>query len=97
MAEGRFVDGLEFGFGWIHPGPGFMRRASHALVVDGRVWILDPTIVDGLDERILALGEPAGVIQQFGRHERRCAELHRAIRQSAWRAPLLPFSLIPGR
>ena len=24
-------------------------------------------------------------------------ELHRAIRQSAWRAPLLPFSLIPRR
>jgi hypothetical protein len=24
-------------------------------------------------------------------------ELHRAIRQSAWRAPLLPLSLIPGR
>jgi len=52
-----------------------MRRASHALVADGRVWVFDPTDVDGLDERIRALGEPAGVIQQLGRHERRCAEL----------------------
>ena len=98
MAEGRFVDGLEFGFGWIHPGPGFMRRASHALVVDGRVWILDPTIVDGLDERILALGEPAGVIQQFGRHERRCAELAERYgvphhRLSVGDAPLEPIRL----
>ncbi len=75
MAEGRFVDELDFGFGWIHPRPGYMQRASHALAVDGRVWILDPTEVDGLDERIRALGEPAGVIQQLRRHERRCAEL----------------------
>jgi hypothetical protein len=194
MSSARFVDELEFGFGWINPRPSYMRRASHALAADGRVWIFDPTLVDGLDERIDALGEPAGVIQQLDRHERRCAEvaarygvprlrlelgdapfepvrlsaqelavwwpetrtlviaesvgtsvyyrtlgeelgvhpylrlrrparellrfepehllvghgaglhgptaareLHRALRQSAWRAPLLPLSLIPGR
>jgi hypothetical protein len=75
VAYGRFVDELAFGFGWIHPRPGFMRRASHALAADGAVWILDPTIVEGLDDRIRTLGEPAGVIQQLRRHERRCAEL----------------------
>jgi hypothetical protein len=75
VARARIVDELEFGFGWIHPRPGYLRRASHALLADGRVWLFDPTGLDGIDERIRALGEPAGVIQQFGRHERRCAEL----------------------
>jgi hypothetical protein len=69
------VDELDFGFGWIHPRPGYMQRASHALAVDGHVWLFDPADVDGLDERIRSLGEPAGVIQQFARHGRSCAEL----------------------
>ena len=75
MSAAAFVDELPFAFGWINPRPGFLRRASHALALGGRVWLFDPTIVDGLDERVHALGEPAGVIQQFGRHGRRCAEL----------------------
>ncbi len=49
-----------------------MLRTSHALAADGRVWIVDPIEGDGVDERILALGEPAGVIQLLDRHERDC-------------------------
>ena len=72
MTAVRFCDELEFGFGWIHPEPAYQRRASHALAVDGRVWLFDPIDGDGVDERVRALGEPAGVIQQFGRHRRDC-------------------------
>jgi hypothetical protein len=68
----RFCDELDFALGWIHPEPAYQRRASHALAVDGRVWLFDPTEGDGVDERVRALGEPAGVIQQFGRHARDC-------------------------
>ena len=64
----RFCDELEHGFGWIVDE--FLARCSHALVVDGRVWVIDP--VDGPDviERIRAAGDPAGVIQLLDRHNR---------------------------
>ena len=52
-----------------------MRRTSHALAVDGRVWLIDPIDGDGVEERIRALGEPAGVIQLIDRHNRDGAAL----------------------
>ncbi len=69
----RFVDELEDGFGWIESEP--MRRTSHALAVDGRVWLTDPIDGDGVEERIRSLGEPAGVIQLIDRHNRDSALL----------------------
>ena len=51
----------------------FLQRCSHALVVDGRVWLLDPLDADGVEERVRAAGEPAGVIQLLDRHDRDCA------------------------
>lgn len=56
-----------------------MRRCSHALVVDGRVFVIDPFDADGLDDRIRAAGEPAGVIQLLDRHNRDCTELARRL------------------
>ena len=50
-----------------------MQRTSHALAADGRAWIIDPIEAPGVDERIRALGKPAGVIQLLDRHERDCA------------------------
>jgi hypothetical protein len=64
----RFVDETEVGFGWIESAP--YARSSHALAVDGRVWVLDPIEGDGVDERIRALGEPAGVVILLDRHRR---------------------------
>ena len=58
------------GLTWVLDEP--MQRASHALVADGRVWLVDPTDVPEAMERVAALGEPAGVIQLLDRHERRC-------------------------
>ena len=52
-----------------------MGRTSHALAVDGRVWLTDPIDADGVEERIRSLGEPAGVIQLLDRHKRDGAAL----------------------
>jgi hypothetical protein len=64
----RVVDETGFGFGWLEAAR--MQRTSHALAAAGRVWVIDPIDGDGVDERIRALGEPAGVIQLLDRHER---------------------------
>jgi glyoxylase-like metal-dependent hydrolase (beta-lactamase superfamily II) len=67
----RFCDEFDGGFGWIVDE--FMERCSHALVEDGRVWVIDPVDGDGLEERIRAAGSPAGVLQLLDRHNRDCA------------------------
>jgi hypothetical protein len=70
----RFCDDLGAdGFGWI---VGEMQtRASHALAVDGRVWLVDALDWPEAVDRALMVGEPAGVIQLLDRHERDCAAL----------------------
>jgi hypothetical protein len=73
VSELRFVDEHDGMLGWIDAGK--LRRTSHALVEGGRVWLVDPVDGDGLDTRIRALGEPAGVIQLLDRHERDSAAL----------------------
>jgi hypothetical protein len=69
----ELVDEFDGGFGWI--ADEFMERCSHALVVDGKVWLVDPVAGGGVEERIRAAGEPAGVLQLLDRHNRDCAEL----------------------
>jgi len=64
----RFVDEIDEGFSWIEEPR--LRRTSHALVADGRVWVIDPFDGEGVEERVRALGEPAGVIQLLNRHGR---------------------------
>jgi hypothetical protein len=66
----RFCDGFDGGFGWIVAER--LQRCSHALVVDGRVWVVDPVDGDTVEERMRAAGEPAGVIQLLDRHNRDC-------------------------
>ena len=62
------VDEQEDGFGWAVDEP--LERTSHALRVDGRVWLIDPVDAPELADRIRALGEPAGVLQLLDRHNR---------------------------
>jgi hypothetical protein len=69
----RFCDEFDAGFGWIVDE--FLERCSHALVADGKVWVIDPVSGDGVEERIRAAGEPAGVLQLLNRHNRDSAEL----------------------
>lgn len=73
-----FVDEQDFGFGWLESGS-FMRRCSHALAVDGRVWILDAVADDEALERVRALGEPAAVVQLLDRHNRDNVEVARRL------------------
>ena len=64
----RWVDEFDGGFGWrVEEVRG---RTSHALVVDGGVWLVDPVDVPGLEERVRASGAPRGVIQLLDRHKR---------------------------
>ena len=52
-----------------------MTRASHALVDEGRVWLIDPVDVPEAIDRATALGEVAGVLQLLDRHPRDCEAL----------------------
>jgi hypothetical protein len=58
----------ELGLTWVVDEP--LERASHAVVADGRVWLIDPVAGDGVLERVGALGTPAGVIRLLDRHGR---------------------------
>lgn len=89
----RFCDELPFGFGWIAAEPAYMQRASHALVDAGRVWLVDPVDVEGVDERIRVVGKPAGVIQLLDRHGRDSATIAERYGVTLHRAP---FSGVPG-
>ena len=71
----RFCDELDFAFGWIHPDPDWMQRAGHAVLAGGGVWLIDPIDGAGVDERVRALGEPAGVVQLLDRHDRDCKRI----------------------
>jgi hypothetical protein len=66
------VEEHALGLTWVVQEP--MERAFHALLDDGRVWLVDP--LDGPEiEDAVALGEPAGVLQLLDRHNRDCAEI----------------------
>ena len=67
----RSYDEFPFGFSWVIDEP--LERASHALVSNGRVWLVDPVNVPEAIERARSLGEPAAVLQLLDRHNRGCA------------------------
>ena len=71
--SGVSFDEFEFGFSWVLDDR--MQRTSHALVSDGRVWVIDPVDEPEAIERLSALGEPAAVLQLLDRHNRDCAAL----------------------
>jgi len=74
----RVCDELGDGsFGWIEGRS--MERCAHALVAGGRVFLVDPFEDDGVEERVRAAGEPAGVIQLLDRHRRDCAAFARRL------------------
>ena len=84
----RAVDRWDDGVGWIaYPDEG-MRRASHALSVDGEAWVLDPVDAAGVDELIADVGPVAGVVTCLDRHLRDAATVARrhdvAVHVPAW-------------
>ncbi|HEY7004657.1 MAG TPA: hypothetical protein VH281_10265 [Gaiellaceae bacterium] len=92
----ELCDEFEGGFGWSEPG--FLERTSHALEIEGRVFLLDPIDAPGLDEQIGALGDPEAVVQLLDRHERDCAAVAGRLGVPRLRvpreAPDRPFGLI---
>jgi hypothetical protein len=76
-----------------------MTRASHALVHDGRVWLVDPVDAAEPLERARGLGEPAGVLQLFVAHNRGCAAIAKRLGVPFHKLPDMlpdsPFSVIP--
>lgn len=71
------IDRWEGGAGWIaYPDEG-MQRASHAIVGEEGVWVVDPVDASGLDEFLADLGEVAGVVLALGRHKRDSATIAR--------------------
>ena len=71
--EPREIDRWEGGVGWLaHPAES-LQRASHALAVDGDVWVVDPVDFDGLDGFLADLGSVAGVVVAIDRHQRDAA------------------------
>lgn len=83
----QVIDELEFGFGWLSPERPKLQMASHALLADDGVWVIDPTDVEGLEERVRALGEPAGVLQLLDRHNRASAVVARRLGVPHHRVP----------
>jgi hypothetical protein len=93
----KVVDEIVDGFGWIQDDR--ERRASHALAVDGRVWLFDVIDDPDLDARVRELGEPAAVVQLLDRHNRDCATVARRLGVPHHRVPRqlpgTPFELRP--
>ena len=90
----RFCDEFDAGFGWIVDDE-LIRRTSHALVVDRRVWVIDPVDADGVEAPIRAAGEPAGVIQLLDRHGRDSRALAERLGVPLHVVPVEPISGAP--
>ncbi len=88
------VDEFERGFGWQTDEPEHMERTSHAVAGDGKVWLFDAIDVDGLDERVAALGEPAGVVQLLDRHARDCLTVAERLGVPLFVTPRQPYDTI---
>jgi hypothetical protein len=93
----RPFDTFAFGFSWIVDEP--MRRASHALADEGRVWLIDPLDVPDAIERAQGLGPVAAVVQLLDRHNRDCAEIAGRLGVPHLRVPDAlpgtPFEVVP--
>lgn len=74
-AELQEIDRWRGGVGWLaHPDEP-LARASHALDIDGDVWVVDPVDGPGVDDLLAALGDVAGVVVGLDRHTRDAAAL----------------------
>jgi hypothetical protein len=76
-----------------------LRRSSHALLADGRVWLIDPFDDAVALSAATELGRPAAVIQRLHRHDRDCAEIAQRLEIARLKVPDAvpdsPFAVIP--
>ncbi|ELZ12457.1 hypothetical protein C478_10286 [Natrinema thermotolerans DSM 11552] len=73
--EFREIDRFDGGVGWIAHPDERMQRASHALEIDGEVWVIDPVDAEGLDDLLAEFGDVAGVVVGLDRHKRDAATI----------------------
>jgi hypothetical protein len=74
-AEMEVIDRFDDGVGWIAHPEETMSRASHAVVSDGELWVLDPVDAAGVDDLLAEFGEVAGVVTLLDRHKRDSAAI----------------------
>lgn len=72
-ADMAVIDRFDGGVGWIAYPDETMRRASHAVVGEGGVWVIDPVDTGGVDDLLDEHGEVAGVVVLLDRHKRDAA------------------------
>jgi hypothetical protein len=76
-----------------------MVRTAHAVMSDGRVWLIDPYEDETALEAAAELGQPAGVIQLLDRHNRDCETIASRLEiphlRLPDRAPDTPFEVVP--
>lgn len=91
------VEEHELGLSWVVDES--MQRASHALVDDGRVWLVDPVDAGDALERAGQLGQPVAVLQLLDRHNRDCAAVARRLDIPHLKVPdhvpASPFETVP--
>jgi len=87
----------ELGVTWIEQSR--TTRTAHALVSDGRVWLIDPFDDRPALEAAASLGHPEGVLQLLDRHNRDCrpiaARLGVPLMRLPERLPDTPFAVVP--
>jgi hypothetical protein len=93
----RTFDDHPLGLSWV--AEDYLSRAAHALLVDGKVWFVDPFDAGDAIERGAALGEPAGVLQLYWDHSRDgqavAERLGVPFHELPETIPGAPFSLVP--
>ncbi len=87
----------ELGVTWIEQSG--MSRSAHALLDDGRVWLIDPFEDDVALQTASSLGPPVGVLQLLDRHNRDCqaiaTRLEVPLLRVPQRLPDAPFEVVP--
>ncbi len=93
----RTYDEHPLGLTWV--AEHYLSMAAHALLIDGKVWFVDPIEAGDAIERGAALGEPAGVVQLYFDHDRDGKAVAERLGVPLYRLtatiPDAPFSLIP--
>jgi hypothetical protein len=69
----REIDRWGHGVGWLAYPDETMQRASHAVEVDGDVWVFDPVDAPGVDDLLEEFGDVRGVVVGLDRHKRDAA------------------------
>lgn len=91
----RFANGPDGMLTWVASEPGFMQRASHALVAGDATWLVDPVDHPDVRARLARMPAVAGVIQLLDRHGRDCAAMATHLDVALAQVPRAPVAGAP--